>query len=73
MVHIHDDRLADICGGCMRRWSDDRHVEEKSATLATPLSDASMEQLPSVSDEGAFVIGKLGSDELATRAGVSHQ
>jgi uncharacterized membrane protein len=50
------------------------HVEEKSPTLADSSSDAAVELLPSLPDEGAFVIAKLGSDELTT-AGVraSHQ
>ena len=49
------------------------HVEEKSTTLADSASDSRMELLASMPDEGAFVIGKLASEELATAARASHQ
>jgi uncharacterized membrane protein len=47
-------------------------LEEQSTTLTEPLS--TMESLPSIADEGAFALGKLGSDEHTTaRVRASHQ
>jgi uncharacterized membrane protein len=50
------------------------HVEEKSTALADSSSDGAMELLPSMPEEGAFVIAQIGSEELATaRVRASHQ
>jgi uncharacterized membrane protein len=40
------------------------HLDRESTTLAGPISHATMEAPPSMPDDGAFVIGKVASDEF---------